>query len=99
MPDFDVSKILIVLVFLAVLITIQIVLKRSKYFKLGASKSMHLPLKVINTLALSKFSSATVIECAEQSFLVVSGRNGSPVIVELPKPNQSSTIKAELEDQ
>ena len=99
MPDFDVSKILIVLVFLAVLITIQIVLKRSKYFKLGARKSMHLPLKVINTLALSKFSSATVIECAEQSFLVVSGRNGSPVIVELPRPNQSSTIKVELEDQ
>jgi hypothetical protein len=60
---------------------------------------MHLPLKIINTLALSKFSSATVIECAEQSFLVVSGRDGSPVIVELPKPNQSSTIKAELEDQ
>ena len=34
MSDFDVSKILIVLVFLAVLITIQIVLKRSKYFRL-----------------------------------------------------------------
>ena len=99
MPDFEVSKILIVLVFLAVLITIQIVLKRSKYFKLNASKSMHVPLKVINTLALSKFSSATVMECAEQSFLVVSARNGSPVIVELPKPNQSSTIEAGLEGQ
>ena len=99
MPDFDVSKILIVLVFLAVLIIIQIVLKRSKYFKLSASKSMQVPLKVINTLALSKFSSATVIECAEQSFLVVSARNGSPVIVELPKPNHSLAIKAGLEDQ
>ena len=99
MSDFDVSKILIVLVFLAVLITIQIVLKRSKYFKLSANKSKHLPLKVINTLALSKFSSATVIECAEQSFLVVFARNGSPVIVELPRPNQSLTINAELEDQ
>ena len=99
MPDFDVSKILIVLVFLAVLITIQIVLKRSKYFKLGASKAMHVPLKVINTVALSKFSSATGRECAEQSFLVCSGLMGSPVIFELPRPNQSSTIKAELEDQ
>ena len=101
MPDFDVSKILVVLVFLVVLIGIQIILKRSKFFRSNLGKSVYWPLKVTNTLALSKFASATVVECAELSFLVVAGRrNGSPAIIELPSTSRSSIsseTKVELE--
>ena len=101
MPDFDVTKILVVVMFLAVLIGIQIALKSSKFFKSNLGKPVYWPLKVANTLALSKFVSATVVECADQSFLVVAGRNGSPTIIELPSKNQSaipSKFKVELED-
>jgi hypothetical protein len=100
MPDFDVNKILVVLVFLVVLIGIQIILKRSKFFRSNLGKSVYWPLKVTNTLALSKFASATVVECAELSFLVVAGRNGSPAIIELPSTSRSlisSETKVELE--
>jgi len=37
MPDFDVTKILVVVVFLAVLVGIQIALKSSKFFKSNLS--------------------------------------------------------------
>ena len=100
MPDFDVTKILVVVMFLAVLVGIQIALKSSKFFKSNLSKPVYWPLKVANTLALSKFVSATVVECADQSFLVVAGRNGSPTIMELPSKNQSvipSELKVEIE--
>ena len=89
MPDFDVTKILVVLAFLAVLVGIQIILKRSKFFKSNLGKTVYWPLKVTNTLALSKFASATVVECADQSFLVVASRNGSPAIIELSIKKQS----------
>ena len=88
MLDFDFSKLVIVLVFLMVLVGLQLVLKRSKFVKANLGRPVFWQLKATNTLALSKFASATVIECAELSFLVVTGRNGSPSIVELPRKSQ-----------
>lgn len=85
MVDFDVSKIILVLVFLGILVCAQVILKRRKLFGVVLGKSVSWPLKVASTLPLSKFSSATVIECADISFLVVSGKSGSPTVVELPK--------------
>ena len=84
MLSFDFSKLVIVLVFLMILVGLQLVLKRSKFVKANLSRPIFWQLKATNTLALSKFASATVIECAELSFLVVTGRNGSPSIMELP---------------
>jgi hypothetical protein len=88
MLDFDFSKLVIVLVFLMILVGLQLLLKRSKFVKTNLGRPVFWQLKATNTLALSKFASATVIECAELSFLVVTGRNGSPSIVELPRKSQ-----------
>ena len=100
MPDFDFSKLVIVLVFLMILVGLQLLLKRSKFVKTNLGRSVFWQLKATNTLALSKFASATVIECAELSFLVVTGRNGSPSIVELPRKSQDqiyNDIPADLD--
>tara|TARA_B100000768_G_scaffold5188_1_gene6259 strand:+ start:222 stop:527 length:306 start_codon:yes stop_codon:yes gene_type:complete len=100
MLDFDFSKLVIVLVFLMVLVGLQLVLKRSKFVKANLGRPVFWQLKATNTLALSKFASATVIECAELSFLVVTGRNGSPSIMELPSRGHNQNhndIPADLE--
>ena len=88
MVDFDVSKIILVLVFLGILVVAQVILKRRKLFGVVLGKSVSWPLKIDSTLALSKFASATVIECADLSFLVVSGKNGNSTVLELPKKIQ-----------
>ena len=88
MVDFDVSKIILVLVFLGILVVAQVILKRRKLFGVVLGKSVSWPLKIASTLPLSKFASATVVECADISFLVVSGRNGHPTVLELPKKIQ-----------
>ena len=88
MVDFDVSKIILVLVFLGILVVAQVVLKRRKLFGVVLGKSVSWPLKIASTLPLSKFSSATVVECADISFLVVSGKNGSSTVIELPNKIQ-----------
>ena len=93
MIDFDFSKLVIVLVFLIILVGLQLVLKRSKFVKTNLGKPIFWKLKVTNTLALSKFASATVIECSELSFLVVTGRNGTPSIMELPHRDQDQIYK------
>ncbi len=100
MLNFDFSKLVIVLVFLMILVGLQLVLKRSKFVKVNLGRPVFWQLKATNTLALSKFVSATVIECADLSFLVVTGRNGSPSIMELPRNSQDQTyndIPADLE--
>ena len=88
MVDFDVSKIILVLVFLGILVVAQVILKRRKLFGVVLGKSVSWPLKIASTLPLSKFASATVVECADISFLVVSGKNGNPTVLELPKKIQ-----------
>ena len=88
MVDFDVSKIILVLVFLGILVVAQVVLKRRKLFGVVIGKSVSWPLKIASTLPLSKFASATVVECADISFLVVSGKNGSSTVIELPNKIQ-----------
>ena len=85
MVDFDVSKIILVLVFLGLLVCAQVILKRRKLFGVVLGKTVSWPLKVASTLPLSKFASATVVECADISFLVVSGKNGTSTVIELPK--------------
>ena len=98
MPDFDPSKIVIVLIFLVILVAIQVVVKRSKFSKFKFDKSNYPAIKVINTVVVSKFASATVLECAGSSFLVVSNRNGAPSIVELPKEQENKLfMKTDLE--
>ena len=89
MPDFDPSKIAIVLIFLVILVAIQVVVKRSKFSKFKSDKSNHSAIKVINTVAVSKLASATVLECSGSSFLVVLNRNGAPSVVELPKEQEN----------
>ena len=98
MPDFDLSKIAVVLIFLSILVAIQVVVKRSKFFRVKLDKSNNSAIKIVNTVAVSKFSSATVIECADSLFLVVSNRNGSPAIAELPK-TQRNTITSKLQPE
>tara|TARA_B100000795_G_C22706112_1_gene401632 strand:+ start:579 stop:884 length:306 start_codon:yes stop_codon:yes gene_type:complete len=88
MVDFDVSKIILVLVFLGILVVAQVILKRRKLFGVVLGKSVSWPLKIASTLPLSKFASATVVECADLSFLVVSGKNGNSTVLELPKKIQ-----------
>ena len=85
MVDFDVSKIILVLVFLGLLVCAQVILKRRKLFGVVLGKTVSWPLKVASTLPLSKFASATVVDCADISFLVVSGKNGTSTVIELPK--------------
>ena len=47
---------------------------------------------------VSKFASATVLECSGSSFLVVSNRNGAPSVVELPKERENKLFtKTDLE--
>ena len=47
---------------------------------------------------VSKFASATVLECAGSSFLVVSNRNGAPSVVKLPKEQENKLfMKTDLE--
>ena len=100
MVDFDVSKIILVLVFLGILVVAQVILKRRKLFGVVLGKSVSWPLKIASTLPLSKFASATVVECADISFLVVSGKNGNPTVLELPKKIQlpaSDDVQAGLD--
>ena len=98
MPDFDLYKIVVVLIFLSILVATQVVVKRSKFFRVKLDKSDKSAIKIVNTVAVSKFSSATVIECAGSLFLVVSNRNGSPAIAELPK-TQLNTITSKLQPE
>ena len=98
MPDFDLTKIAVVLIFLSILVAIQVIVKRSKLFRVKLGKSNNSTVKIVNTVAVSKFSSATVIECAGSLFLVVSNRNGSPAITELPKIQQN-TLTSELQPE
>jgi len=98
MLDFDLSKIAVVLLFLSILVAVQVIVKRSKLFRVKLGKSNNSTVKIVNTVAVSKFSSATVIECAGSLFLVVSSRNGSPAIAELAKIQQN-TLTSELQPE
>ena len=91
MPEFDVSKIILVLVFLGLLVSVQVILKRRKIFGVAVGKTLTWPLKISSSFPLSKFASATVIDCADLSFLVVLGKTGSPAIIELPVKAPVST--------
>ena len=83
MLDLDIGKLLIILGFLGVLIFIQIVVKRSTIFsRMFAAPSPTL-LKVINKVSVSNYSTASVLQYEDRSFLIVSGKNTQPTVVEV----------------
>ena len=47
MPDFDPSKIVIVLIFLAILVAVQVVIKRSKFLKFKSISQIIQQLKLL----------------------------------------------------
>jgi hypothetical protein len=93
MLDVDISKLLIILGFLGALILIQIILKRTTIFsKLFSAPSPTL-LKVINKVSVSNYSTASVLQYEDRSFLIVSGKNTQPTVLEV----SSQTISAVLD--
>ena len=98
MPYLDLNKIAVVLIFLIILVVIQAVVKRSKLSQTNLDGHNNRAIKIIQTVAVSKFSSASVLECSDSSFLIVSNKNGSPAIIELPKlPQKMPPSKAQPE--
>ena len=83
MLDLDIGKLLIILGFLGVLIFIQIIVKRSTIFsRMFAAPSPTL-FKVINKVSVSNYSTASVLQYEDRSFLIVSGKNTQPTVVEV----------------
>ena len=83
MLNLDISKLLIILGFLGVLIFVQIIVKRSTIFsRMFAAPSPTL-LKVINKVSVSNYSTASVLQYEDRSFLIVSGKNTRPTVVEV----------------
>lgn len=93
MPDFDISKLIIVLIFLGLLVSVQFALKRWNLFGKISSASPGRAIRVTEVKAISKFASASIIECSDSSFLVVIGKNGTSSIAQLPSKN--SHLKSE----
>ena len=92
MLNLDISKLLIILGFLGVLILIQIVVKRSTIFsKMFAAPSPTL-LKVINKVSVSNYSTASVLQYEDRSFLIVSGKNTQPTVVEVSSKTTSVVL-------
>ena len=83
MLDFDISKLFIILGFLGALILVQLILKRTTIFsKLFTAPSPTL-LKVINKVSISNYSTASVLQYEDRSFLIVSGKNTPSTVVEV----------------
>ena len=83
MVDLDISKLFIILGFLGVLILVQLIVKRTTIFsKLFTGPSPTL-LKVINKVSVSNYSTASVLQYEDRSFLIVSGKNTQPTVVEV----------------
>ena len=83
MIDLDISKLFIILGFLGALILVQLIVKRSTIFsKLFTGPSPTL-LKVINKVSVSNYSTASVLQYEDRSFLIVSGKNTQSTVVEV----------------
>ena len=83
MLDLDISKLLIILGFLGALILVQIILKRTTIFsKLFTAPSPTL-LRIINKVSVSNYSTASVLQYEDRSFLIVSGKNTQPTVIEV----------------
>ena len=61
MPYLDLNKIAVVLIFLIILVVIQVVVKRSKLSQTNLHGPNNRAIKIIQTVAVSKFSSASVL--------------------------------------
>mgnify|MGYP001198726940 FL=1 len=89
MLNFDVSKLLIIVGFLGLLILVQIIVKKTTIFSKLFTPTSPTLLKVVNKVSVSNYSTASVLQCEDRSFLIVSGKNTQPTVVEL-SPNTSS---------
>ena len=97
MPDVDISKLLIIVGFLGALILVQIIVKRTTIFsKLFTAPSPTL-LKVINKVSVSNYSTASVLQYEDRLFLIVSGKNTQPTVVEV-SPKTVSAVLDETND-
>jgi len=92
MLDLDISKLFIILGFLGALILVQLILKRTTIFsKLFTAPSPTL-LKVINKVSVSNYSTASVLQYEDRSFLIVSGKNTRPTVVEVSSKTASAVL-------
>ena len=92
MQNVDISKLLIILGFLGALILVQIILKKTTFFsKLFTTPSPTL-LKVINKVSVSNYSTASVLQYEDRSFLIVSGKNTQPTVVEVSSKSAPAVL-------
>ena len=83
MVDLDISKLFIILGFLGALILVQLIVKRTTIFsKLFTGPSPTL-FNVINKVSVSNYSTASVLQYEDRFFLIVSGKNTQPTVVEV----------------
>ena len=93
MLDLDISKLLIILGFLGALILVQIILKRTTIFSKLFTAANPTLLRVINKVSVSNYSTASVLQYEDRSFLIVSGKNTQPTVIEV----SSKTVSAPLD--
>ena len=93
MLDFDISKLLIILGFLGALIVVQIVVKKTTFFSNRFSVPGSTLLKVMNKVSVSNYSTASVLQYKDRSFLIVSGKNTQPTVVEVTSEGVSSSLE------
>ena len=92
MLDVDISKLLIILGFLAALILVQIIVKRTTIFSKLFTAPSPTSLKVINKVSVSNYSTASVLQYEDRSFLIVSGKNTQPTVVEVSSQSVSAVL-------
>ena len=93
MLNFDVSKLLIIVGFLGLLILVQIIVKKTTIFSKFFTPTNPTLLKVINKVSVSNYSTASVLQYEDRSFLIVSGKNTQPTVLEVT----SNFVPTELE--
>ena len=92
MLDVDLSKLLIILGFLGALILVQIIVKRTTIFSKLFTAPSPTSLKVINKVSVSNYSTASVLQYEDRSFLIVSGKNTQPTVVEVSPQTVSAVV-------
>ena len=93
MLDVDISKLLIILGFLGALILVQIIVKRTTIFSKLFTAPSPISLKIINKVSVSSYSTASVLQYEDRSFLIVSGKNTQPTVVEVSPITVSAVLE------
>jgi hypothetical protein len=92
MLDVDISKLLIILGFLGALILVQIIVKRTTIFSKLFTAPSPTSLKVINKTSVSNYSTASVLQYEDRSFLIVSGKNTQTTVLEVSPQTISAAL-------